>query len=284
VSLIQPTLALEIILVDDGSTDKSWEVIQELVQINVNGNKIIGLKLLSNYGQPTALIAGLEASTGEFIVTMDSDLQHPPEVILEMWQQRFKAPVIAGRQTKRSEKYLKGFLSKRFYSLIRFISDLDIEPNVGDFRLISREALIEIKKVLGTTKIIRFAISRLRFPVYYVNFESNPRTWGTSSYTVRKMFGLATDSIITTTTRPLLISVYISLLLGLISLFDFIYVLFVWQTNGAIPGWASVMGLITLGFCVTFLVLGIQSLYLSKIIAQSQNYPHYLISSKVTRG
>jgi len=267
----------EIILVDDGSTDGSWNEIKALSASDQFKDILRGLKLVNNFGQPNALVAGLRSSRGDFVVTMDSDLQHPPKVLKQFWDLRNDFSIIAGKQIKRRENFFKAICSKMFYRCLTAISHFDIDSNVGDFRLMSRKSLNDVLKVIDSTKILRFTIAGLRIPVKLVEFEANSRIWGVTKFSLARMIELAIQSVLTVSVRPLLLSAYFSLISATVALLDFVYILYAWLNFGSVPGWASITGVIASGFFVVFFILGIQSLYLSRIVNSGNGFPLYSI-------
>jgi glycosyltransferase involved in cell wall biosynthesis len=264
----------EVIFVDDSSTDNSWELIQKIARREPD---ILGIKFQKNAGQASALLAGLKAAKGDYVLTIDSDLQHPIKLIPSFWQLRHSAHVISGRQIERKEGYLKRTLSKLFYRILQKISGYSIESNVGDFRLFSRSALDQVLGVSEQNQVIRFTIARLGIPGIVIPFKAEARQWGKSKFTFGKMTNLAINSILATTSRPLMYSGFLSFVFGILAIILLVYAITSSILDKNIPGWTSTVAVILLGFTGVFMILAIQGAYISKLIEMSQGFPRYHI-------
>ena len=273
----------EIVLVDDGSIDGTWEKVLLFVKSELNSKNIAirGIKLAANYGQMSALDVGFRAAKGSYILSMDCDLQHPTELIYDFFNSRFKAPVVLGVQVHRHDDSIKGHLSRSFYKLLESISGVPVVHNGGDFRLINRKILDQLLSIRDNHSVIRFAIARLRLPVHRIEFESKPRFSGSTKYSIRKMSKLALASILTLTTRPLRLSVYFTTVFGLVFAIESIYILYSYSLNNTIPGWASLGLLISFGFFTVSFNSMIQAIYIARIFESSQNYPRSVISEEI---
>lgn len=273
----------EIVLVDDGSIDGTWEEVILFAKSELNSKNITirGIKLAANYGQMSALDVGFRAAKGSYILSMDCDLQHPPELIRDFFNARFKAPVVLGVQVHRHDDSIKGHLSRSFYKLLESISGVPVVHNGGDFRLISRKILDQLLSIRDNHSVIRFAIARLHLPVHSIDFVSNPRFSGSTKYSIRKMSKLALASVLTLTTRPLRLSVYFATAFGLVFAIESIYILYSYSLNNTIPGWASLGLLISFGFFTVSFNSMIQAIYIARIFESSQNYPRSVISEEI---
>jgi dolichol-phosphate mannosyltransferase len=256
-------LTYEIVIVDDASTDATWEKINLNAELYKN---VRGIRLSINSGQTKALEIGIVNSQGSFVLTMDSDLQHPVRLIPEFWENRNHTGIVSGRQISRKDGKLKSLLSKLYYVLLRFVSGIEIERNVGDFRLIRRDILNTLMAV-KEEKILRFLIPKYGFETSVINFEADDRNAGTTKYSIARMLKFAALSLTSTTTRPLFLSAYLSMIFAGITFIDFLYVLITHASIGTVPGWASLLGLISVAFTVLFGVLGIFGIYLAHLLA-----------------
>lgn len=272
----------ELILVDDGSTDESWsEMTLHLNQYSSLSNfRFKLIKFASNYGQSSALLAGMRASIGNYVLTMDSDLQHPPALIQDFFNLRSKAPVVWGVQEKRHDKFFKKILSDFFYTFAEKVSGIQVAANAGDFRLIRRDILDQLLRINGDNLIFRFAIAKLKIPYHKIFFLPEERFSGKSHYNFKSMFKLAINSISTLTTKPLQVSIIFSTIFFILSILQLIYILVLYFSGLSIPGWASLGLIISSGFMATFLILTVQSLYLSKVFRYVQNYPGYVVTEQ----
>lgn len=180
----------EIILVDDGSEDGSWSIIQDLCQ---RLPRLKGIRLIKNQGQMAALEIGILSARGEWLVTMDSDLQHPPEFIQDMWLIRDRASIVNTKQQARHDSWSKSLFSRLFYVLLAHISGFKVEQNVGDFRLIRREtALLLLSK--DEPKLLRFLIPKYGLDHEILEYQASPRYAGSTKYSLQKMISLALAS------------------------------------------------------------------------------------------
>jgi glycosyltransferase involved in cell wall biosynthesis len=268
-------LELSLIFVDDGSIDDTWKEIEK-ARKKSNGQKlkssckvnIHGLRLLRNLGQMRAIEVGLSKSKSPFVIIMDGDLQHPPEVALELWNNRNIADTVAAKQDYRKEKFLKRTLSTFFYSVINFLSGEEFPRNVSDFRILSRGAIKVILSSNHPVKVIRFLVPRLGLQQSYINYSPRTRLDGTGSrYTFRKMFELALQSLAVSSTRLLSLSLWLCLGYFVFSLSVLIYAGYYLVTQSFSPGWISVIGTILTSFTLNFLILGITSVYLFQLIS-----------------
>jgi dolichol-phosphate mannosyltransferase len=278
VKALPPGVSCELVLVDDGSTDESWGKILEMAQRDYKRLKIRGIRLSSNFGQMAALEAGILNCSGEYVLTMDSDLQHPPSLIPLFFENRATALVVSGRLVKRQESTYKKILSTSFYKVLDLISDVHINRNVGDFRLMKTGIAKQLISKRDQGQVIRFSLSRLQLPTHFIDFEAPPRSWGKSSYNLSRMLKLAAQSVLSVTTKPLRLSFYFSTIFVLLFVLNILYTIQLSFSNESIPGWASIVGLVSAGFTGVFVCIGILSVYVGKIVESVFDLPRYLIS------
>jgi polyisoprenyl-phosphate glycosyltransferase len=263
--LAELELNAELILIDDGSIDNTWNEIQ-LVASGSHIQKIKGIRLSSNFGQLTAIEYGMRETVGNWILTMDIDLQHPIELIKVFWQERLAYDVIQGKQIRRNERKIKAVLSHSFYKIIRKVSGLEIIENVGEFRLMSKETANILLSMNTRPLVFRFLIPKIGFKCLTINFESNKRINGKTKYNFIKLIKLATTSIVTTTTRPLYLGVYLSSIFILLSLLESCWILTSFLMGKVIAGWTSMTLILTTSLAAMFGILGIIGVYLAKLI------------------
>lgn len=267
----------EIVIVDDGSTDLTWrEILKCKVNLNENNIKIAAIRLATNYGQMAALDAGMRLANGKYILTMDSDLQHPPRLINEFFSLRVNHPVIVGVQKVRVEKFWKSWLSRKFYRFANLVSGVYITENAGDFRMIDRDTLSQIHAIADQSVVTRFAISKLRIPTLNIEFEARERLYGNSKYNMRKMSRMAFDSLLTLTTKPLKLSLFLSVFIIMALFLQVIYAVYSYFFFNTIPGWSSQVLLASIGFLSISSILTIQGVYIQKIFEISQGFPRYV--------
>lgn len=277
---------VEIVLVNDSSKDNSWELISEKCDADPD---YLGVDLSRNFGQQLAMTAGLEIARGEVIVTLDADLQDPPDLIAEMVASYKKGydVVHATRRKRGKENLLKKITAGGFYFLIEKISDVTLLRDTGDFRLLSRRAVTQLALMKERHRFLRGLVPWIGFPQVQVFYDRADRSAGETHYPLRKMLLLAFDGIASTSTAPLRLGYLVSL--GLFSVFIgyVIYVLyqFFWLDVALVPGWTSLMCAITIFGSIQLLLLGVFGEYLGRIYEQSKERPLYIIQDvKRQRG
>lgn len=275
----------EIIYCDDGSTDSTAEMINRWHKKNPSVNLI---KLTRNFGKEIATTAGIHEASGEAILTLDADGQHPPELIPEFikrWQSGSKL-VIGLRRMNQSEGFVKRFGSKLFYKLFNKLSGVHLIPGSTDFRLIDRTIQREFIRLTERQRITRGLIDWLGYEPDYIEFKASPRLSGRSGYSFKKLVKLAIDSVISMSLSPLYITAYIgavvlpsSLVLGIL--------MFINLAAGdplGLHATASAYLIVLILFLVGILLIsqGIIGLYLSHIHTETQNRPLYIIDRQAS--
>ena len=276
-------LNYELILVDDGSTDNTVSKAIKFIQ----NHPFIRLIIFSrNYGHEIASTAGLEQATGDCVVLMDSDLQHPPSLIPEMVDKMQEGyDVVCGARINRDEEsWTKRKITRLFYRLSANMSGLNIDQNVGNFRLMNRNVLDALKKMKENNRHLVTLFAYLGFKTTYIPYHCHERVAGKSKYTWMKLISLALDSIIGFSHRPLRL---MSILSILISFSMMIYAGFIllqkfFTSPQLADGVASVIFLVSALFSVLFLFLAILSEYISRISIETKNRPLYNIHSQIT--
>jgi glycosyltransferase involved in cell wall biosynthesis len=273
----------EILFIDDGSTDKSVEFL-DLIQNNSKKIKIKVISLTRNFGHQAALICGYRECQGNFIVTIDADLQDPPELIVELISNCLAGSdiVMAQRTQRKGESFFKKITAHMFYSGLNFFSDTKIPRNVGDFRCVSRRALNTFLKLNEADPYIRGMFAWIGYRQAYVPYSRDPRFAGKSKYTFSKMIKLARSGVIGFSGNPIRIPFYVSFFSGVsgISLACYFSIAKIVEPNNSIPGYTSLMIVILLAFSVQFFILGILGEYLLKNLIYAQKRPEYLVKEE----
>lgn len=266
----------EIILIDDGSKDATWEMMKDLSKKDPR-YKVI--KLSRNFGHQLALTCGLEQAKGDVIVILDADLQDPPELIpdmIELWKNGFD--VVYGLRTKRSgETFLKKFFAFAFYRSIEKITKIKIPRDTGDFRLMDRKALNALLQLKEKHRFIRGMVSWVGFNQTPIPYQRPERFAGETKYPFKKSLMLAFDAITSFSYAPLRLATYLG---TAISAFAFVYIVVVIVLKFLdinLLGYTSMMASILLLGGVQLIVLGIIGEYVGRIFEQGQNRPLYLI-------
>jgi glycosyltransferase involved in cell wall biosynthesis len=269
---------IEIVLVDDGSKDGSWNLIAAQCQRDPT---YVGVKLSRNFGHQLALGAGLETARGDVIVSMDADLQDPPEVIAQMLAAHRQGydVVYATRAERGSETWFKRHTASLFYYIIEKLSGVPVPRNTGDFRLLSRRALTELAKLREAHRFLRGLVPWIGFPQTQVMYDRGDRPAGQTHYPWHKMLRLAVDGIASMSQAPLRLAYAVSLLLFAVFVGYILYVLFNhFALHGElVPGWTSLMSAITIFGTIQLLLLGVFGEYLGRVYEQVKQRPLYII-------
>ncbi|HEY0740047.1 MAG TPA: glycosyltransferase family 2 protein [Chryseosolibacter sp.] len=264
------------IFVDDGSTDRSLEIIK---QLSTRDPAVFYIELSRNFGHQYALKAGLDRSAGDAVISMDCDLQHPPEVVLQLitkWEQGFDI-VYTTRAEDKNLPWLKRKSSSFFYSLLNWLSDLNLEQGTADFRLMSRNALDAFMQLNESELFIRGLVKWSGFRQIAIEYMPRGRYAGESKYSIKKMLSLALRGITSFSVKPLRLMAYLGMMLFLFSLILIPYPIISYMMGRAVSGWSSLM-IVTIFFgSLQMLMLGILGLYISKIAIQSKQRPLYFI-------
>jgi dolichol-phosphate mannosyltransferase len=280
--LLKPHGPVEIVFVNDGSTDKSWDLIQAYCRCHPG---CIGIKLSRNFGHQLALAAGLEAARGDMVVSMDADLQDPPAMILEMIEacRRGYDVVYATRRERGAETVTKRLTAHLFYFLIEKLSGTPMPHNTADFRLISRRALTELLRLRETHRFLRGLVPWIGFPQTQVFYDRADRVAGETHFPLRKMLRFAFDGIASMSAMPLRLAYVLSLLLFGIFVSYIVYVFYNHFFRGGelVPGWTSIMSAITIFGTIQLLLFGVFGEYLGRIYEQSKNRPLFIIQEIV---
>ena len=264
--VLKPHGPVEIVLVNDGSQDKSWEMIAAQCRRSPG---CVGVNLSRNFGHQLALAAGLETARGDVVVSMDADLQDPPAVILEMLHVHRQGydVVYATRRERGEEPFTKRLTAGFFYFLIEKLSGVPVPRNTGDFRLLSRRALTELSRLRETHRFLRGLVPWIGFPQTQVFYDRADRTAGETHYPFRKMLRFAFDGIASMSAAPLRLAYVMSLLLFGVFVGYIIYVLYEHFIQGGalVPGWTSLMAAITIFGTIQLLLFGVLGEYLGRV-------------------
>lgn len=266
----------EIIFVDDGSTDNTLDLLKFIHSANPD---VYYISLSRNFGHQNALKAGLDRAKGDCVVTLDGDLQHPPELIPEMialWESGYEVVYTRRREDKRLS-LLKRETSKHFSSFMKLMSGMPIEQGVADFRLLDRKVVDVLSNLEENNLFLRGAVYWIGFRSHAIDYTPQKRYSGNTKYSIFKMFQFAVEGITSFSVKPLYISIFLGLLFILISAIYLIYVVGSVLIGQTVPGWASIIVTIMFFGGLNMLVLGIIGVYIGKIFMQSKYRPSYVI-------
>jgi glycosyltransferase involved in cell wall biosynthesis len=273
----------EILFVDDGSKDGSFQRIQ---QISDQDDKVFGISLSRNFGHQIALTAGIEHACGELVVTMDADMQHPPEVIAELYKkyQEGNYDIINTlREETADSSAFKRISSNWFYKLINKLSDIHIEQSAADFRLMNRKTIDAFLQIKEKDRFTRGLISWMGFRQTSISYSAPARFSGKSKYSITKMFRFAADGITSFSARPLRISFFAGLSSSFIGLLYAIFAVIKYFMKETIPGWTSILVCILIIGGIQLISIGIIGEYLARVFNEAKNRPLYLIKTYTTK-
>jgi glycosyltransferase involved in cell wall biosynthesis len=274
-------LSYEVIVVDDGSTDETAAV---LALLAATWPQLRSVRLRANVGHQNALTAGLEQSSAHLIVSIDADLQDPPEVIARMVDAAGSGVqvVYARRSDRATDSLGKRWTASLYYRAIRRLTGVDLPPHAGDFRLLSRAALDEISTTPRNDRVYRLLVPSLGLSSAQVPYARDARAAGTSKYPLRKMVRLAYDSLISFSVRPLTIAMGCGVLAGALCLALMAWALLDRLDSHTVPGWTSV-SMAVLGVGAAQLVCtGLIGEYVARLVRGMTARPPYLIESVTT--
>lgn len=266
----------EIIFVNDGSIDNTQRLLKEL---NSEDSKVNYIELSRNFGHQNALKAGLDMATGDCIISMDSDMQHPPELIpqfIKKWEDGYEVVYSIRRESEKLSGFKRN-TSKLFYSMINSMSDITLESGTADFRLIDRKVANVFANFSEKEPFIRGLIKWLGFKQFGIEYDPADRFSGKSHYTLKKMLRFALQGITSFSIRPLYTAVYLGFSFSLLSILYIPYVLYALYTGQEVAGWASVIMTIVFFGGLQLMILGIIGIYIGKLFMQSKQRPNYII-------
>jgi glycosyltransferase involved in cell wall biosynthesis len=273
--------ASEIVMVDDGSRDGSWEIMRELSAADP-GLRL--LRLSRNFGHQAAITAGLDAARGDAVVVMDGDLQDPPELIpdlLARWRDGYDV-VYAVRAERTGESRVRLLSISVFYKLLRRIAGNEIPANVGDFRLMSRRVVDALKEMPERARFLRGMTSWVGFRQVGVEYKRDARFAGESKYPPRKLLRLALDGITSFSTFPIKLVAWLGFVLVAFCLITLGWALYERIFSDTVPqGWTSLLVVVLLLGGVQLLSLGIIGQYVARIFDEAKQRPLYFVSETV---
>lgn len=268
--------AWETVFVDDGSKDRSAQLLSELSESEPRF-KVIGFS--RNFGHQIAITAGIDRADGDAVVVMDADLQDPPEVVQQMLDKVAEGyDVVYGvRKHRASETVFKRATASAFYRLIRVMTRVEIPADAGDFRLMTRPVVLALRALREQHRFVRGMVAWVGFRQTAVYYDREARFAGETKYPLRKMLRFAIDGITSFSVLPLRMATWLGLFAGSLAVIVGIWLFFVkFLQLGAVPGWTGIMVAVTFGFSAQFVMTGILGEYIGRIYEEIKRRPLYI--------
>ncbi|RAV01788.1 glycosyltransferase family 2 protein [Paenibacillus sp. YN15] len=267
----------ELLFVNDGSRDRCAEIIREYAFWDSN---VRLLEFSRNFGHQVAITAGMDHAAGDAVILIDADLQDPPELILRMiakWKEGYDV-VYAQRLKRKGETWFKRATASAFYRVLRTCTDTPIPVDTGDFRLMDRRIVDEMKRLPEKNRFVRGLVSWVGFRQTAIEYEREERLAGETKYPFRKMMKLCLDGITSFSSKPLKLAGYAGALMSAAGFVYLVYILCLAVfTDSAVKGWTSLMGITLLLDGVILLMMGILGEYVGRIYDESKNRPLYIL-------
>ena len=268
----------EILFVNDGSKDKTVEIIKDLRN---KDSRICYVDFSRNFGKEIAMLAGLDYATGDCAIFMDADLQDPPELIPELikyWEEGYD-DVYARRKSRKGETWLKKFTSKMYYKVLQKLTRVEIQKDTGDFRLLDRRCINALRKLRENGRNSKSMFSWIGYKKKEVLYDRDPRVAGKTKWNYKKLIDLAIDGITSFTTSPLRISTYIAIPTFLALFVYFIYVIIkAIVTLTFVQAYQAIILLILFFSGIQIMLFGIIGEYLGRIFNETKNRPLYFVN------
>lgn len=277
-------VAIEFLYVNDGSTDKTLEIIKGFAQ---KEPRVSYLNLSRNFGKETAMIAGLDHAAGDAVIIIDADLQDPPELIpqmIDLWQKGYD-DVYAKRKSRSGESWIKKRTSSWFYSLLQRSTRVPIQRDTGDFRLLSRRAVDALREFRESERYTKGMFSWIGFRKKEILYDRDPRFAGQTKWNYRRLLDLAIDGLTSFTTAPLRISSFLGVIVSLLAFIYIVYLVVRTVLHGTdLAGYPSMMAVILFLGGVQLISLGIIGEYVGRIFVETKKRPLYFVEEYHHRG
>lgn len=274
----------EIVLINDGSRDGSWAMMQRLSREDPH---VVAINLSRNHGHQLALTAGLDLCRGDRVLIIDADLQDPPELLGPMMEvmESQNADVVYGvRRSRAGETQFKRATAHAFYRLLARATDIDIPVDAGDFRLMSRRALNALLAMPEQARFIRGMVAWIGFSQVPFIYDRHERAAGETKYPLSKMLRFAFDALTGFSSAPLKLASHIGMLLSVGSLLIILYIAYAWLSGHSIQGWTSLMLVVVVLGAVQMFVLAMMGEYIGRLYSQAKQRPLYIVQDIVGPG
>lgn len=273
----QSNYDFEVLLVNDGSKDNTLNIMKELRQTD---KRICYLNLSRNFGKETAMIAGLDYAKGDCVIIIDADLQDPPELIpdmLKLWEDGYD-DVYAKRKSRKGETFFKKFTSKMYYKTLQNVTNIEIQKDTGDFRLLDRRCVEALKSIRESQRYTKGLFSWIGYNKKEILYDRDPRAAGQTKWNYGKLINLSIDGLTSFTTAPLRWSAIIGLLISFAGFIYMLVIIFKTLFSGIdVPGYSSTMVVILFLGGIQLIFLGVIGEYLGRTFNETKGRPLYFI-------
>ena len=272
----------ELVYVDDGSTDNTVSILKRLA---ASSSKLKIIRLSRNFGHQIAITAGLDKAEGDAVIIIDADLQDPPEIIprmIEKWMAGYKV-VYAKRIARKGEGKFKRWTASFFYRILNKLTDINIPVNTGDFRLLDKRVVQEMKKIRERNRFMRGLASWVGFEQTSIEYERDQRLAGETKYSFRRMVKFALDGIFSFSHKPLKLALNIGIFSIVIGMAMIVYVFLgkIFFPKTVVPGWASILIAVVFFGGVQLFTIGIIGEYVARIYDEAKKRPLYIVREEI---
>lgn len=267
----------EVILVDDGSRDRTLPILREVA---AEHPRFRYLSLSRNFGKESAMIAGLTHARGDRVAILDADLQHPPHLLAEMLPllDSGEYSQVVARRTRTNDPAIRTFLSRAYYRMMNRLVDVELTDGVGDFRILDRRAVDALLELGESNRFSKGLFAWIGFPTAVVDYENVSREAGATKWSLKNLFNYGIDGVVSFNHRPLRLVIWLGLVVALVAVAYAVWVLFdaIWHGN-SVPGYVTTICLVTWFGGVQLVVLGVIGEYLGRIYAEVKQRPLFLL-------
>ena len=274
---LSPAWEYELLFVNDGSADGSYGILKELAALDKNVRVV---NFSRNFGHEAAMIAGIDFASGDAVICMDADLQHPPECIPKILKKMEEGYEVINmvRTRNTSAGLIKNVTSSAFYKLINRMSDVKFEANASDFFAVNAQAAQVVKEnYREKIRFLRGYVQSIGFQKTTIEYEARARFAGESKYSLKSLFRFSVNTILCFSDLPLKLGIYTGCIVALFGLAVMVYTIYTWAKYGAPSGYATIVVLLSFMFAVLFILVGIIGEYIAILFAELKDRPMYIV-------
>ena len=274
---LSPAWEYELLFVNDGSVDGSYGILKKLAALDKNVRVV---NFSRNFGHEAAMIAGIDFASGDAVICMDADLQHPPECIPKILKKMEEGYEVINmvRTRNTSAGLIKNVTSSAFYKLINRMSDVKFEANASDFFAVNAQAARVLKEnYREKIRFLRGYVQSIGFQKTTIEYEARARFAGESKYSLKSLFRFSVNTILCFSDLPLKLGIYTGCIVAPFGLAVMVYTIYTWAKYGAPSGYATIVVLLSFMFAVLFILVGIIGEYIAILFAELKDRPMYIV-------